>query len=104
MIGSTLMLKAGSVLLAESPGNPCPKPPPGLKQMMSDFTSYAKFGTMWAVVIAFFVSLIVLTAGRILDHHGAAKKGSIGIAVSVGAAALFGAGYAILTGIFGSGC
>ncbi len=105
MIGSTLTLKAGAVvLLADSPGNPCPKAPPGLANTMSDILGYIKYGTLWSLFVAFFSSLIVFTVGRLFDHRTAGRVGSIGMAVVVCAAALYGTAFAIVSGIAGKGC
>jgi hypothetical protein len=104
MIGSTLLLKAGAIVLADSPGNPCPKAPPGLKTTMGDILSYIKYGTLWSLFVAFFASLAIFTAGRIFDHRTAGRAGSIGMAVVIVGAALYGTAYAIVGGIAGKGC
>jgi hypothetical protein len=92
------------VVLADPLQNACPKAPPGLGTTLNDFLGYAKFVVLWGTVVAFFASLGALTVGRLIDNRGAARWGTIGLTISVIAAALFAVGYVIITSITGSGC
>jgi uncharacterized oligopeptide transporter (OPT) family protein len=82
----------------------CPAAPPGVQQYADEITSWVKWGVLVLIVIAVFVSIGMLVAGRIMHNPQSARAGAAGLIISIIAAILYVTVYAIVTGIVGSGC
>ncbi|WP_432854948.1 hypothetical protein ACQPXB_21250 [Amycolatopsis sp. CA-161197] len=82
--------------LAQIP-NPGPKPPPGADRIL-DLVGNAKWGAAIALLIGFFVGLIVWAGGRWVDHHRAGKVGLVMMLCAISGALLYGLGWTIING------
>lgn len=83
-------------VLADLPiGDPTPKEPPGASQILG-FVGNVKWGAAVALLIGFFVGLIVWSGGRWVDHHRAGRVGVVMMLVSVAGALLYGISYQLI--------
>lgn len=95
MLGSQLLQALGG-LIAQLPPQPAPIPPPGSDRII-DVLGYLRWGAGAAIVAGFLAGLILFAGGRIADHHRFGRMGTITMLASIGAAFLYGVGYAVLT-------
>jgi hypothetical protein len=58
----------------------------------------AKWGAGIALLLGFFIGLIVWAGGRWVDHHRAGKVGLVMMLCSIGGALLYGLGWTIING------
>lgn len=72
-----------------------PKRPPGADEI-EKVVSYVKWGAGIALLVAFFVGLIVWAGGRWIDHHRAGKIGVIMMLCSLGGAILYAIGFELI--------
>jgi hypothetical protein len=82
----------------------CPTAPPGMQDIVDKMTGWAKWAVLAVLAVGFFASVAALVYGRVSHHPKGARLGIEGIGVCIVGAALFSAGYAVITGIAGSGC
>ena len=94
MIASTL-----GNWLAQIP-NPTPDPPPGSGAILK-LLNNAKWAAGVALMLGFFLGLVVWAGGRWVDHHRAGKIGLVMMLCAVGGAILYGIGYTLISGFAG---
>ena len=85
--------------LAQIP-NPAPSPPPGA-DAVTGVLQNAKWGAGVALMLGFFIGLIVWAGGRWVDHHRAGKIGLVMMLCAVGGAILYGIGWTMINGFAG---
>lgn len=81
--------------LAQIPDVP-PKPPPGAGKIL-DVVGNAKWAAGIALLVGFFMGLVVWAGGRWVDHHRAGRVGVIMMLCALGGAILYGVGYPLIT-------
>jgi hypothetical protein len=74
-----------------------PSAPPGSERVLG-LVGNAKWGAGIALLIGFFIGLIVWAGGRWVDHHRAGKVGLVMMLCSIGGALLYGLGWTIING------
>lgn len=77
-----------------------PKPPPGAAKIKG-IVAYIKWGAGIALLVAFFVGLIVWAGGRWVDHHRAGKIGVIMMLCALGGAILYAIGFELIDSFSG---
>lgn len=77
--------------------NPVPAPPPGAERILGILNN-AKWAAGVALMLAFFIGLIVWAGGRWIDHHRAGKVGLVMMLCAIGGAILYGIGWTLITG------
>jgi hypothetical protein len=77
-----------------------PKAPPGAKKIKG-IVAYIKWGAGIALLVAFFVGLIVWAGGRWVDHHRAGKIGVIMMLCALGGAILYAIGFELIDSFAG---
>jgi hypothetical protein len=91
------------LLMAAAPSI-CPQAPGGLQAFADQLTGNAKWAVIAVLGIAFFAGVALMIWGRLSHHPKGARLGFEVLLVCLGAAILYAGGYAILTGIVGTGC
>jgi hypothetical protein len=81
--------------------NPAPVAPPGAKVILEAVGS-AKWGAGVALLVGFFMGLLVWAGGRWIDHHRAGKVGLIMMLCSLAGAILYGLGYQLISHFAGA--
>ncbi|MEC3981987.1 hypothetical protein [Amycolatopsis sp. H20-H5] len=79
---------------------PVPLPPPGSGRILGILNN-AKWAAGVALVMGFFIGIIVWAGGRWIDHHRAGKVGLVMMLCAVGGAILYGIGYTLISGFAG---
>ncbi|SFE21930.1 hypothetical protein SAMN04487819_109183 [Actinopolyspora alba] len=82
-------------ILAQIP-NPEPQAPPGAEQILG-VVGNIKWGAGVALLVGFFVGVLVWAGGRWVDHHRAGKVGVVMMLCALGGGILYGIGYQLLT-------
>lgn len=77
-----------------------PVPPPGAKKILQ-IAGNTRWAAGIALVIGFFVGLVVWAGGRWVDHHRAGKIGVIMMLCAIGGAILYGIAFELLNGFAG---
>lgn len=83
------------LVLAQQIPNPPPKAPPGSEKIL-EIVAQAKWGAGLALVLGFFVGLIVWAGGRWVDHHRAGRVGLVMMLCSIAGGLLYGIGYQVI--------
>lgn len=83
------------MILAQQIPNPAPVEPPGAPQIL-EVVGNAKWGAGIALVIGFFVGLLVWAGGRWVDHHRAGRIGLIMMLCALGGGLLYGIGWQLI--------
>jgi hypothetical protein len=81
--------------LAQIP-NPTPDAPPGAGAILRVLNN-VKWGAGVALILGFFVGIIVWAGGRWVDHHRAGKIGVVMMLCAVGGAILYGIGWTLIS-------
>jgi hypothetical protein len=81
--------------------NPGPVAPPGAKVIL-EAVGNAKWGAGIALLVGFFVGLLVWAGGRWVDHHRAGRIGLIMMLCSFAGAILYGVGYPLISHFAGA--
>ncbi|WP_017975791.1 hypothetical protein [Actinopolyspora halophila] len=82
-------------ILAQIP-NPGPEAPPGADAILG-VVSNIKWGAGVALLVGFFVGVLVWAGGRWVDHHRAGKVGVVMMLCALGGGILYGIGYQLIT-------
>ncbi|MDT7783031.1 MAG: hypothetical protein QOF58_1450 [Pseudonocardiales bacterium] len=82
--------------------NPPPTPPPGSEKIL-EVAGQAKWGAGLALVLGFFVGLIVWAGGRWVDHHRAGRVGLVMMLCAIAGALLYGIGWQVISHFAGTG-
>lgn len=77
-----------------------PVPPPGAGKILQ-IAGNTRWAAGIALVIGFFVGLVVWAGGRWVDHHRAGKIGVIMMLCALGGAILYGIAFELLNGFAG---
>lgn len=77
-----------------------PKPPPGAAKITT-IVANTKWAAGIALLVGFFVGLIVWAGGRWVDHHRAGKVGVIMMLCALGGAILYAIGYQLISSFAG---
>lgn len=91
-----LLLLAGGI-----PGNPAPVAPPGAKAIL-EAVGNVKWGAGVALLVGFFMGLVVWAGGRWVDHHRAGRIGLIMMLCAIAGGVLYGVGYQVINHFAGS--
>jgi hypothetical protein len=67
----------------------CPQAPPGMQNYVDSVTGWVMWGVLAILVIAGFVSIGSILAGRIFAHPHGSRYGAIGLTVTVICAVLY---------------
>ena len=94
-------LLAGTAVVA---ADVCPKAPPGMQAYQDEILGWVKWGVLAILAVSFFASVGMLIWGRVTHHPKGARLGFDGLMICIVGAILFVAGWAIVSGIVGSGC
>ncbi|MEV6644299.1 hypothetical protein [Amycolatopsis sp. NPDC051371] len=86
--------------LAQIP-NPHPEPPPVGADKILGLLNNVKWGAGVALVLGFFVGLIVWAGGRWVDHHRAGKVGVVMMLCAIAGAILYGIGWSLINSFAG---
>ncbi|GAA2798766.1 hypothetical protein [Saccharopolyspora taberi] len=81
-------------VLAQIP-NPGPVQPPGAEKVL-EAVGNVKWGAGIALLVGFFIGLLVWAGGRWVDHHRAGKVGVIMMLCALGGGILYGVGYQLI--------
>ena len=93
----------GTVMaLAQQLPNPAPAPPPGSEKIL-EVVAQAKWGAGLALVMGFFVGLIVWAGGRWVDHHRAGRIGLVMMLCAIAGGLLYGIGWQVISYFAGTG-
>ncbi|MBQ0928815.1 hypothetical protein [Saccharopolyspora endophytica] len=76
--------------------NPTVRMPPGADKIMN-VAGNVKWGAGVALMVGFFMGLLVWAGGRWVDHHRAGKVGVIMMLCAVGGGILYGVGYQLIS-------
>ncbi len=76
--------------------NPTVQLPPGSDKIMK-VAGNVKWGAGVALMVGFFMGLLVWAGGRWVDHHRAGKVGVIMMLCAVGGGILYGVGYQLIS-------
>ncbi|MBQ0927525.1 MULTISPECIES: hypothetical protein [Saccharopolyspora] len=82
-------------VLAQIP-NPGPVAPPGSEKVI-EAVGNVKWGAGVALMVGFFIGLLVWAGGRWVDHHRAGKIGVIMMLCALGGGILYGVGYQLIS-------
>lgn len=82
--------------------NPGPVAPPGSDRIL-EAVGNAKWGAGIALLVGFFVGLVVWAGGRWVDHHRAGRIGVIMMLCAIGGGLLYGIGYQLISHFAGAG-
>jgi hypothetical protein len=88
-------------LLGQIP-NPGPEPPPGADKILGA-VSNAKWAAGIALLVGFFIGLLVWAGGRWVDHHRAGRVGLIMMLCAIGGGLLYGIGWQLINHFAGTG-
>ncbi|MEU6643096.1 hypothetical protein ABZ863_11150 [Saccharomonospora sp. NPDC046836] len=80
--------------------NPRPSPPPGDDRILG-VVNNAKWAAGVALILGFFIGLIVWAGGRWVDHHRAGRIGVVMMLCAVGGAILYGIGWTLINDFAG---
>lgn len=75
--------------------NPAPVAPPGNEKIL-EVVGNAKWGAGIALVVGFFVGLMVWAGGRWVDHHRAGRIGLIMMLCAIAGGLLYGIGWQVI--------
>ena len=89
------------IVLAEPLPNPTPVPPPGADKILG-LVGNAKWGAGVALLLGFFVGLMVWAGGRWVDHHRAGRMGVIMMMCAMAGGILYGVGYQLISHFAGA--
>ncbi len=89
------------IVLADSLPNPAPVPPPGADKILG-LVGNAKWGAGVALLLGFFVGLMVWAGGRWVDHHRAGRMGVIMMMCAMAGGVLYGVGYQLISHFAGA--
>lgn len=81
--------------------NPTPVAPPGSDAILK-VVGYSRWGAGLALLIGFFMGLVVWAGGRWVDHHRAGRIGLIMMLCAAAGAILYGIGYQVINHFAGS--
>ncbi|WNV83164.1 hypothetical protein [Umezawaea sp. Da 62-37] len=81
-------------ILAQIP-NPAPVAPPGSEKII-EVVANAKWGARIALMLGFFIGLLVWAGGRWVDHHRAGRVGLFMMLCSLSGALLYGIGWQVI--------
>ncbi|MYW96289.1 hypothetical protein G3I59_38185 [Amycolatopsis rubida] len=81
--------------------NPEPSKPPGADQIIG-LVANVKWAAGIALLVGFFMGLVVWAGGRWVDHHRAGKVGLVMMLCAVGGALLYGIGWTVINGFAGT--
>ena len=84
--------------------NVCPKAPPGMGPYVDMIMGWTKWGVLSLIIIAGFISVGMIVAGRLGNMQRAGSMGASGLVVVVVAAILFVTIYGVIIFITGAGC
>lgn len=76
--------------------NPSVQEPPGADRVMR-VAGNVKWGAGVALMVGFFMGLLVWAGGRWVDHHRAGKVGVIMMLCAIGGGILYGVGYELIS-------
>lgn len=82
--------------------NPAPVAPPGSEKIL-EVVGNAKWGAGIALLVGFFVGLVVWAGGRWVDHHRAGRIGVIMMLCALGGGLLYGIGWQLISHFAGTG-
>lgn len=88
--------------IAQQIPNPGPVAPPGSEKILQA-VGHAKWGAGIALLVGFFIGLLVWAGGRWVDHHRAGRIGVIMMLCALGGALLYGIGYQLISHFAGTG-
>lgn len=89
------------IALADPLPNPDPIPPPGADKILA-LVGNAKWGAGVALLLGFFVGLMVWAGGRWVDHHRAGRMGVIMMLCAMAGGILYGVGYQLISHFAGT--
>ena len=89
------------IALADPLPNPAPVPPPGADKILG-LVGNAKWGAGVALLLGFFVGLMVWAGGRWVDHHRAGRMGVIMMMCAMAGGILYGVGYQLISHFAGT--
>ncbi|HEX5115766.1 MAG TPA: hypothetical protein VFW65_11270 [Pseudonocardiaceae bacterium] len=81
--------------------NPAPVAPPGADAILA-VVGNAKWGAGIALLIGFFIGLLVWVGGRWVDHHRAGRVGLIMMLCALAGGILYGVGYQLISHFAGA--
>ncbi|GAA3561103.1 hypothetical protein GCM10022222_51090 [Amycolatopsis ultiminotia] len=81
--------------------NPLPSKPPGSEKILG-LVGNVRWAAGLALMVGFFMGLVVWAGGRWIDHHRAGKVGLVMMLCAVGGAILYGIGWTVINGFAGS--
>lgn len=81
--------------------NPAPVAPPGANAIL-EAVGNAKWGAGIALVVGFFMGVLIWAGGRWVDHHRAGRVGLIMMLCALAGAILYGVGYQLINHFAGS--
>ena len=81
--------------------NPTPVPPAVGADKILGLLNNVKWGAAVALILGFFVGLIVWVGGRWVDHHRAGKVGVVMMLCAVAGAILYGIGWSLINSFAG---
>lgn len=87
--------------MADPIPNPAPVAPQGSGKIL-ELVGNIKWGAEVALVVGFFVGLMVWAGGRWVDHHRAGRAGVVMMLCAVGGGILYGIGYQLISHFAGS--
>ena len=87
--------------MAQPLPNPAPVPPPGADKILG-LVGNAKWGAGIALLLGFFVGLMVWAGGRWVDHHRAGRMGVIMMMCAMAGGILYGVGYQLISHFAGA--
>lgn len=89
------------IALADPLPNPAPVAPPGADKIL-ELVGNAKWAAGVALLLGFFVGLMVWAGGRWVDHHRAGRMGVIMMLCSMAGGILYGVGYQLISHFAGA--
>lgn len=89
------------IVLAGPLPNPEPVAPPGADKILA-LVGNAKWGAGVALLLGFFVGLMVWAGGRWVDHHRAGRMGVIMMLCAMAGGILYGVGYQLISHFAGA--
>lgn len=75
--------------------NPAPVPPPGNEKIL-EVVGNAKWAAGIALLVGFFIGLVVWAGGRWVDHHRAGRIGVVMMLCALSGGLLYGIGYQVI--------
>lgn len=82
----------------------CPQAPGGMQKFADQIEGNIKWGVIILLGIAFLIGVGSILCGRILHHPSLSRAGVVTLVVDVITAVILVGGYAVISGIVGSGC